>query len=465
MTFSRSKRLMLSVLGFFGIPILFSGCQTYKPDPLDLALHQQNQQERSPAMESVQEFARDLNENSSVAEQVFDPEDGLSLYEAEIVALTLNPDLRIARLEARVAQSDAKFAGLWEDPSLNLNLLRIQESIPHPWYINPTLTFTIPFSGRLKMARNRAEAELKAELDRVYEIERQVVRQLRDSWMSWSALKKKLDQTRKALQELDSLTQTTTRLTELGEMPVTESRLFLMEREIQREQIIALETQSQKESIRIRSLMGLVPNAPLDLKEHFNHRANEPEYSNWEDRNPTLARLRSEHEVAEKTLQMEVRKQYPDLNIGPQAESDAGQTRIGLGATFPLPVINANRGAIASARVKRDLARASYETEYERLNSKLVSLQSDLANNHSRLEILDSTLIPLTDQQMEDAYRLMEMGEADGLMMLESLTRSIGVRYRVIEIHLALSQARNEIDYLTEVPESRIDTQTLQSTK
>jgi outer membrane protein, heavy metal efflux system len=373
--------------------------------------------------------------------------------------------LRIARLEAGVAQSDAKFAGLWLDPSLSLNLLKIQESIPHPWYINPTLTFTIPLSGRLKIARNRADAELKAELDRVYETERQVVLQLRDSWMSWSALKKKLDQTRKALQELNSLAQTTTRLTELGEMPVTESRLFLMEREIQREQMIALENQSRKESIRIRSLMGLTPDAPLDLKEHLNHRTNEPEYTNWADRNPTLARLRSEHEVAEKTLQLEIRKQYPDLNIGPQAESDAGQSRIGLGGTLPLPVLNANRGSIASARVKRDLARAIYETEYERLNSELVSLQSDLENNHSRLEILDSTLIPLTDQQMQDAYRLMEIGEADGLTMLESLTRSIGVRHRIIDIHLALSHTRNAIDYLTETPEYRIDTQTLQSTK
>ena len=465
MTFSRSKRLTLSVLGFFWIQILFSGCQTYKPDPLDLALHQQNQQKRSPAMESVQEFAKDLNENSSVADQVFDPEDGLSLYEAEIVALTLNPDLRIARLEAGVAQSDAKFAGLWQDPSLNLNLLKIQESIPHPWYINPTLTFTIPLSGRLKIAKNRADAELKVELDRVYETERQVVLQLRDSWMSWSALKKKLDQTRKALQELDSLAQTTTSLTELGEMPVTESRLFLMEREIQREQMIALENQSRKESIRIRSLMGLAPNAPLDLKEHLNHQTNEPEYSNWVDRNPTLARLRSEHEVAEKTLQLEVRKQYPDLNIGPQAESDAGQNRIGLGGTLPLPVLNGNKGAIASARIKRNLARAVYETEYERLNSELAELQQDLQNNQSRLEILDSSLIPLTDQQMEDAYRLMEMGEADGLTMLESLTRSIGVRHRIIDIHLALSHTRNAIDYLTEAPEYRIDTQTLQSTK
>lgn len=457
MTFSRSKRLTLSVLGFMGIPILFSGCQTYKPDPLDLALHQQNQLKRSPAMESVMEFARGLFENTSVAEQAFDPADGLSLSEAEIVALTLNPDLRIARLEAGVAQSDAKFAGLWQDPSLSLNLLKIQESIPHPWYINPTLTFTIPLSGRLKIARNQADAELKVELDRVYESERQVVLQLRDSWMIWSALKKKLDQTRKALLELDSLAQTTTRLTEIGEMPVTESRLFLMEREIQREQMIALENQSRKESIRIRSLMG--------LKEQLSHQVNAPDYSNWVDRNPTLARLKSEHEVAEKTLQLEVRKQYPDLNIGPQAESDAGQSRIGLGGALPLPIINGNKGVIASARVKRDLARAVYETEYERLNSELVSLQSDLEHHQSRLEILDSTLIPFTDQQMEDAYRLMEMGEADGLILLESLTRSIGVRHRVIEIHLALSQTRNAIDYLIEVPEYRIDIQTIPLTK
>ena len=62
-----------------------------------------------------------------------------------------------------------------------------------------------------------------------------------------------------------------------------------------------------------------------------------------------LRQLREEYEVAEHALHREIRKQYPDLTIGPLYETDQGQSRLGfLGAT-PLPLLNATRPGIAEA--------------------------------------------------------------------------------------------------------------------
>lgn len=430
-----------------------SGCKTYQPAPLDLADYQQNKLKRSPSMNSVQDFARRLNSAQPDSPLHFEPQDGLTLGEAEIVALVLNPELRIQRLRANVALAESKYAGRWEDPSLNLNLLKIRESIPDPWYINPTLTFTIPLSGRLRVAKALAESKHQVELDRAYEAEREVIKNLRDEWSHWSSLDLKINETRSALSELDAVIETTERLAELGEMPRPESRLFLMERAQHRDQLLDLEARSEESWIQIHTLMGLLPDAEIHLEPQIKRSDTAvPDIELLIANNPTLERLRSEYEVAEKQFQLEVRKQYPDLVLGPQAETDGGQKRIGIGATLPIPVLNANRGPIAVARAERDLARAAFETEYDQLESRLTILHRQLRSAQSRLEIMENTLIPLTDRQLKEAWQLLELGEQDGLVLLESLSRSIEVRTRLIDLHLKLATTQNAMDLLTETP-------------
>ena len=50
-----------------------------------------------------------------------------------------------------------------------------------------------------------------------------------------------------------------------------------------------------------------------------------------------LRRLREEYEVAEHALHREIRKQYPDLTIGPLYETDQGQSQDRLPRRDPDP--------------------------------------------------------------------------------------------------------------------------------
>ena len=81
---------------------ILSGCQTYRPDPLDLASHGEKWRAQSPSGEKVRAFAKRIADARPETAVSFDPDNGLSLGEGEVVALVFNPDLRVARLRAGV---------------------------------------------------------------------------------------------------------------------------------------------------------------------------------------------------------------------------------------------------------------------------------------------------------------------------------------------------------------------------
>ena len=167
--------------------IAMSGCQSYRPEPLDLDSYHESWKAFSPTNDNIIAFAESIFASQpSYREMVFDPSDGLSLSEGEIVSLVFNPDLRVLRMRSGIAQATAENAGRWSDPTFNLNVLKITESIPDPWFVSSALSFTIPISGRLRAEKARAEAALQTQLDRVVEMEWRVRRDLRDAWVSWS---------------------------------------------------------------------------------------------------------------------------------------------------------------------------------------------------------------------------------------------------------------------------------------
>ena len=135
--------------------VTLSGCQTYQPRPLDPQTHLEAFSARSVHNQSLKTFIDSLdnpNQNDrAIDTSPYDPTDGISLNEAERIALYYNPDLRIARLQAGLASADTKHAGLWDDPNLDLDALRITDSASDPWIVGGSLSITIPISGRLSI--------------------------------------------------------------------------------------------------------------------------------------------------------------------------------------------------------------------------------------------------------------------------------------------------------------------------
>lgn len=393
-------------------------------------------------------FARRLAEPGNPPAS-FDSSDGLSIIEGDLVALVYNPDLRMARLRAGVAEATAEHGGRWEDPNLGVDVLKITESVANPWVLISNLSLTIPVSGRLEAEQARADAELRAELARVVEQEWEVRRKLRDEWAGWSADRLRLDLTKRLVGSLDAILETTGRLAEAGELPETESSLFAIEQEDRRAELRRLEGEVARGEHRLKALMGLSPEASVRLTPAVAFAASSSGGADLKQSNPTLVRLREEYAAAETTLLREIREQFPDVSLGLQLEEDGGQTRAGGTGGVPLPILNANKGGIAEARAERELARAAFETEFERLTGRLAAERAGLEAVRARRRSIDSKLVPLIDRQLVDAKRLVELGEGDSLVLLESLVRAHEAKLDLIESELEESRRETAIRFLS----------------
>ena len=423
-----------------------TGCQFYQPSPLDASGHAGTWRERGPSDEKVRDFARRL-ETHAPRSVTFNPQDGLTLAEGEVVSLVYNPDLRVARLKAGVAQATAEHAGRWDDPELSIDVLRVTQSVPNPWVVGSALSLTIPISGRLAVEKSRANAEHHSALARVAEEEWKTLRDLRKTWLSWSADRLRLEQAERIVSSLDSVVETTGKLAEAGELPRTESALFKIEQESRKAEIARLRGRVKEGEQEIRSLMGISPTAPASMTPTLAAPLGK-DRGNLTETNPTLIRLQSDYEVAELTLLREIRKQFPDLKLGPNFEDDQGQSRIGAIGAIPIPLFNSNKGGIAAARAEREVARAAYETELERIKGRLAAMRARLDGNRSRRQSLGSNVVPLVDRQIDDARQMLEIGEGGSLVLLESLVRAHEAKLDLIEARLDESHTQNEIRHL-----------------
>ena len=149
---------------------------------------------------------------------------------------------------------------------------------------------------------------------------------------------------------------------------------------------------------------------------------------------------RSEYEIAERALDLEIRKQYPDLTVGGGFGTDQGDERVLGGLNLPLPLWNQNRRSIAEARASREAMRVAAEAEFDRLSAEVAKAQVDLDAATVRLVFVETELAPLVDEQLAAARKLERLGNYNTLILLESIKASYDAKVEVVQARLKLAQ-------------------------
>lgn len=437
------------------ILVCIGACRSYEPRPLDVAAMREEWLARSPGAEGVRQFADRLSIAENVPER-FDASDGLTLREGEAVALVFNRQLRVARLEAGVTRASAAHAGAWDDPVIGVDLERIVRSVPDPWVVAGTLGLTLPISGRLAAERARAGAALGAELTRLGALEQGTRTALRERWIEWSAQCTRARLADELAAELQEIADLARRQEEGGVVSRIDARVFRVEVAVARADAIAGRARRRELELQLRDLMGLAPDAPVELVETigFDGRSIEPGAMRaaLESGNAELAAARAEYEVAERTLRLEIRKQYPDLTVGPGFGSDQGDERVLLGLSLPLPLWNANRRGIAEADAAREAARGRYEEVYERLGSRLAVAQMRYEAGRTLLRVIESEVVPLADEQEAEIRRVAGLGRVDPLLMLQAIKARFEAKVRLVEARAAAAVGAILVEELVGFP-------------
>ena len=206
---------------------VLAGCQSYEPAPLDLARYSDRLHHRLIEVEPLSAFAHRLTAGHEIPSR-FDPTDGLTVAEGEVLALFFNPELRIARLEAGVALADWENAGLWEDPVFGFDGAEII-SPQSPFEYGLMLSLTIPISGRLDIEKERAGAHYETRLREIVDAEWRTRADVRSAWLEWTVSAEQVDLIDDAIAHLEPIAAMASQYESAGEITRTQRRLFQIE--------------------------------------------------------------------------------------------------------------------------------------------------------------------------------------------------------------------------------------------
>jgi cobalt-zinc-cadmium efflux system outer membrane protein len=420
-----------------------AGCARYVAEPLSVPEYREAWTSRS--LEPTLSLFQSSTEPSPATAA-----DGVSLAEAEFAALYLNPEVREARARAGVAQARFNEAGWWEDPSFDGDILRFIDDAEEPWLWGASVAFSIPLSGRLGVEQDLARSEWTAQRWEALASEWKLATELREAWMEWSSALAKRDLAAGSLQEVESVGTVAERLAQEGILSRPEARVFAIERARRTGDLAKAEAEAEEGQLKIKALLGLAPEAPLQFVPSLTLAqgalSTEPAERRQllEQRHPELLQTLAEYQSAEETLRLEVRKQYPDLEIGPAFEREEGESRLGVGLSVPIPLWNRNRQAIAEAEASREAARAAFEARFERLMGDLARAEASLKTAQASLAHLEGTLAPLVAEQEEEVRRLAQLGSLDTLLLLEALSTGYEIKQQIVEARgeVALAQVR-----------------------
>jgi len=130
-----------------------------------------------------------------------------------------------------------------------------------------------------------------------------------------------------------------------------------------------------------------------------------------------VRRSLAQYAAAEADLQLEISKQYPDIQIGPGYTYEEKNNFFTLGLSTTLPIFNRNQGPIAEAEARRKESAAAF---LEKQAQVIAGSERALALYIAALKELaeaDQSLHRLQDAQLQMMQQAVRLGEEDRLAL------------------------------------------------
>ena len=416
------------VLG--GLIAAAAGCRTYEPMPID--------------------WAKEGDVWLSCGAMSFD-----SLDEVVRTALIGNPELNRMRLKRMSSEKAAQATGLWNDPEVDFDLLRIVNPAENPYLGGASLAFTLPLSGVKGLERKSAAAYAEADAAEIVVAELETAGAARSAAVRLLASRKIAETLRgyESDQRISDAFAAADKLADAGEISRTEASLARMKRHQRLHRLREAEREADEAENSLRRILGVAPSVGLAFGDGCIRWDGEParkfeltavptDYI----RHPRVRAAVCRLEGGEAALEAEVRRQYPELKFGPAYSQEDGMDRLGIVAGLTLPWWNRNRRGIAEAEGVRDDDRmAAVQTWRD------VVLEADAAERALR-RLLDHP----TESRVSaaEAKSLSDAGEMSVLEYLSVREESLDVELMEIEWYRDVRLAEENLrQYQPEVKE------------
>jgi outer membrane protein TolC len=360
--FNKVMWLRLSIISIF--LSFFGGCTPYVPQPLKPSeeINAVLSRLENPLIDKVDGSVTVQTSTWFPTVQEINFEDGLTLAEANTVALFYSPEIVKARAESKISKAQLLGAGLLSNPDLfagpRFTNRKGNEIFPF------SFTFPIPRPGELAAKVEKSKAAILVKKGELAAKELEVLIALREKFIALSVLEKKIS----TYSYLETVSREVVRwaatLYASGEIDPLSFHLA----EVNKGNIETILKEQRVEKIKIafdiQSVLGIVPSEKIlfvdtalplpESNEEFSHR----QILHL----PQVKAAYFVYQEAEVALKSEILKQYPSFSFGPQFESAAGQGSLGFGINLTLPIFNQNQGPIKEAAKRREFAKIYYQS-------------------------------------------------------------------------------------------------------
>lgn len=357
------------------------------------------------------------------------------LEDASNLALIGNRELNMMRLKAGGSAKIAKESGWWDDPEFDFDLMRIVNPSSHPFLGGGSIAFTIPLSGALKLDKKAAEAYAEADAADIRSAESDVAAEARKAAIRLCALRRrgKMLVNWRHDERAERARRNVKRLHEAGEVSASELAGLRRKMHTLRHEIMENAKETTAAEIDFLRLLGLRPGCRIELKIAEENNVAKP--SKDDDplelvKHPKVVAALVRLGGTEHALKAEIRRQYPDLKLGPAYVNEEGLDRFGIVAGLSIPLWNRNRKGIAEAEAARDEARLEAIDTWRKLVCDGAEARANLT------ELLAHPPVPSSEREHTDA-----LADAGELTPMEYLA----VRDEIMEFELADVEWRRDV--------------------
>ena len=449
---SSTRASLVGIATVCAAALTLAGCATYEPRPLDPASLAKSFEARrldDPELASLIEAT-----TGGSASRSWD------LSTLTIAGICFNPRLEVARATWRVSRAAIVTAATRTNPSLDASAGRATNVPAGAPSGLADLRLGIPIETAGKREHRIEASERLSEAARLeIHTEAWKVRSaIRDALLDWSAAKARSEILAREADSQRSIVEMVERRVALGAASSTEAaaqRAALARVRLDR---AASRTQAAQAKARLAAAIG-IPGSALDrvaivfpsarrIGKAELERSRHGALFHRADIRAALQR----HAAAESTLQLEIAKQYPDVEIGPGYSYDAGTNKLSLGVIgLTLPLLDRNEGPIAEAKARRDQTAREFESLQDGVLGEVDGAVVNARDARRRVALANAT-VAAERARWQRIERRFETGEEDRLALATARTALFSAQRSYARSTFALEQAIARLEDAIQTP-------------
>lgn len=338
-----------------------------------------------------------------------------------LAALYFNPTLESARARLAEAEAAVVTAGARPNPSLS-----IAPGIPSPFLFTLDLALPIETAGkrghRVQVARSLDQAARFDLADSAWKVRSGVRIALLNYFLAGRDQELLRSEEQIRGEQVDILEERFA----VGEIPRPEVDLARIELSKTHMALSTAEGQLDEARAALAAAIG-IPTAGLqEFDFSWADLASPPSAESLSpgqiQRDAVLNRLDvrralAQYSAAEADLQLEISRQYPDLQIGPGYTYEERNNFFTLGLSTTLPLFNRNQGPIAEAEARRKKAASIFLEKQAKVIADSERALALYTAAFKQLAEADRSLRKLQDTQLQMMQQAVQLGEEDRLSL------------------------------------------------